>query len=84
MNLTRTLFGRLLLVFLLFSLLMTAAMLYVLQVSHQQFHEELDQIVNRDLAKSYVSSNFLLVDRQLNAASLHEGIRTIRTLTSTC
>lgn len=75
MNLPRTLFGRLLLVFLLFSLLMTAAMLYVLQVSHRRFHEELDQTVNRDLARNYVASNFLLVDRQLTAASLHEGIR---------
>lgn len=75
MTLTRTLFGRLLLVFLLFSLLMTGALLYVLQVSHQQFHEELDQTVNRDLARNYVASNFLLVDRQLSAASLHEGIR---------
>jgi signal transduction histidine kinase len=71
----RTLFGRLLLVFLLFGIVMTAAVLYVLQVSHQQFHQEFDQTVNRNLAREYVASNFLLTDRELNAATLHEGIK---------
>ncbi len=74
MRLPRTLFGRLLLVLLLFSALMTGALLYVMQVSHRQFHLEFDQSVNRNLARQYVASNFLLVGRELNAASLHEGI----------
>src|SRR5512143_3751742 len=74
MSLPRTLFGRLLLVFLLFGVVMTAALLYVMQVSHQQFHLEFDQTVNRDLARQYVASNFLLTDRRLTASTLHQGI----------
>jgi two-component system, OmpR family, sensor kinase len=75
MRLPRTLFGRLLLVFLLFGIVMTAALLYVMQVSHQQFHLEFDQTVNRDLARQYVASNFLLTDRRLTASTLHQGIK---------
>ena len=74
MRLPRTLFGRLLLVFLLFGIVMTAALLYVMQVSHRQFHLEFDQTVNRDLARQYVASNFLLTDRLLTAGTLHQGI----------
>ena len=73
MRLPRTLFGRLLLVFLLFGIVMTAALLYVLQVSHQQFHLEFDQTVNRDLARQYVASNFLLTDRLLTASNPAPG-----------
>jgi two-component system, OmpR family, sensor kinase len=75
MKLPRTLFGRLLLVFLLFGVVMTAALLYVMQVSHQQFHLEFDQTVNRDLARQYVAANFLLTDRTLTASTLHQGIK---------
>jgi two-component system, OmpR family, sensor kinase len=75
MTLPRTLFGRLLLVFLLFGVVMTAALLYVMQVSHQQFHLEFDQTVNRDLARQYVAANFLLTDRTLTASTLHQGIK---------
>lgn len=73
--LPRTLFGRLLLVFVFFGAVMTGALLYVMRISHGQFHDELTQTVNRDLAKRYVESNFLLTDRRLNAASLHVGIQ---------
>lgn len=75
MSLPRTLFGRLLLVFLLFGVVMTAALLYVMQVSHREFHLEFDQTVNRDLAREYVASNFLLTDGPLTAATLHQGIK---------
>jgi two-component system, OmpR family, sensor kinase len=75
MTLPKTLFGRLLLVFLLFGVVMTAALVYVMQVSHQQFHLEFDQTVNRDLARQYVASNFLLTDRRLTASTLHQGIK---------
>ena len=74
MSLPRTLFGRLLLVFLLFGVVMTAALLYVLRVSHDQFHLEFDQTVNRKLAQEYVAADFFLTDRQLDAMTLHEGI----------
>jgi two-component system, OmpR family, sensor kinase len=75
MTLPRTLFGRLLLVFLLFGTVMTAALLYVMQVSHLQFHQEFDQTVNRDLARQYVASNFLLTDSPLTVATLHQGLK---------
>lgn len=75
MSLPRTLFGRLLLVFLLFGVAMTGALLYVMQVSHSQFHQEFDQTVNRDLARQYVAANFLLTDRNLTARTLHQGIK---------
>ena len=74
MSLPRTLFGRLLLVFLLFGVVMTAALLYVLSVSHEQFHLEFDQTINRNLAREYVAANFFLTDRQLDARTLHQGI----------
>ncbi len=73
--LPRTLFGRLLLVFMLFGVVMTGALLVVMQVSHRLYHLEFDQTVNRDLARSYVEANFLLTDAPLNAATLHRGIR---------
>lgn len=75
MILPRTLFGRLLLVFLVFGAVMTGALLVVMQVSHRFYHLEFDQTVNRDLARRYVESNFLLADVPLTAATLHEGIR---------
>lgn len=71
----QTLFGRLLLVFLLFGVVMTGALLYVMQVSHRQFHLEFDQTVNRDLAHQYVAANFMLTDRRLTASTLHQGIQ---------
>jgi len=74
MSFPRTLFGRLLLVFLLFGVVMTAALLYVLSVSHEQFHLEFDQTINRKLAQEYVAANFFLADRQLDAMTLHQGI----------
>lgn len=73
--LPRTLFGRLLLVFMLFGVVMTGALLVVMQVSHRLYHLEFDQTVNRDLARNYVEANFLLTDAPLNAATLHRGIR---------
>jgi len=75
MRLAQTLFGRLLVVFLLFGIVMTSALVYVMQVSHQQFHLEFDQTVNRDLARQYVASNFLLTDRGLTGSTLHQGIK---------
>ena len=75
MRLPRTLFGRLLLLFLLFGGLMAGAQLLVMRVSHQLYHRELDQTVHRELARRYVEADFLLVDQPLNALSLHSGIQ---------
>ena len=74
MMLPRTLFGRLLLIFIVFGLVMTGALLVVMQVSHRLYHREFDQTVNRELAQRYVASNFLLTDAPLNDATLHRGI----------
>ena len=74
MMLPRTLFGRLLLIFIVFGVVMTGALLVVMQVSHRLYHREFDQTVNRDLAQRYVASNFLLTDAPLTAETLHRGI----------
>jgi signal transduction histidine kinase len=75
MRLPRTLFGRLLLVFMVFGAVMTIALLVVMQVSHRLYHLEFDQTVNRDLARNYAASNFLLTDAPLTMDTLHLGIR---------
>ena len=75
MKLPRTLFGRLLLVFMVFGAVMTVALLVVMQVSHRLYHLEFDQTVNRDLARNYAASNFLLTDVPLTMDTLHLGIR---------
>lgn len=75
MSRPRTLFGRLLLLFLVFGGVMAGAQVLVMNVSHNLYHRQLDQVVHRDLAQRYVDSNFLLVDQPLNAATLHRGIR---------
>lgn len=72
--LPQTLFGRLLLVFLTFGAVMTAALLVVMQVSHRSYHLEADQTVNRRLAQGYVDGNFLLSDAPLTGATLHRGL----------
>ncbi|TAK53389.1 MAG: HAMP domain-containing histidine kinase [Gammaproteobacteria bacterium] len=74
MRLPRTLFGRLLLVFILFGAVMTGALLIVMQVSHRLYHLEFDQTINRELARNYVQSNFLLTDVPLTVSTLHRGI----------
>jgi signal transduction histidine kinase len=73
-GLPRTLFGRLLLVFLSFGAAMTLALLLVMQVSHRAYHLEADQTVNRALAATYVESNFLMADAPLTGATLHRGL----------
>lgn len=72
--LPRTVFARLLLVFVLFGLVLTAVFLFVNKVSHELYHRELAQTVNRDLARSYVDASFLLVDQPLTVTTLHRGI----------
>lgn len=74
MKLRQTLFGRLLLVFMVFGAVMTIALLVVMQVSHRLYHLEFDQTVNRNLAQNYVAANFLLTDAPLTVDTLHRGI----------
>lgn len=72
--LPRTLFGRLLLVFLAFGVLMTLALLVVMQGTHRLYHLEADQSVNRGLAQTYYKANFLLGEMPLTGATLHKGL----------
>jgi two-component system, OmpR family, sensor kinase len=70
----RTIFARLLLVFLLFGLVMTAVFLFVNRVAHEHYHRELAQTTNRGLAQHYVDADFLLIDQPLTVVTLHRGI----------
>jgi signal transduction histidine kinase len=64
----------LLLVFLGFGAVLTVALLVVMQVSHRYYHLEADQTVNRDLARRYVESNFLMQGAALTGETLHRGL----------
>jgi len=55
--LPRTLFGKLLLLFLAFGVLMTLVFLFVMRVSHEAYHREFDQTVGRELARQYASQH---------------------------
>jgi len=68
------LFGRLLLVFLGFGIVMTGAMLVVTQGSHRHYHRQADQIVNRALAHNLVESNFLLHEVTPTGPVLHREL----------
>jgi len=72
--LPRTIFGRLLLVFSLFGASMIAMLLLVTDVSHEMYHEELEQTVNRGLAGRLVAADFLLGDTPLSMLTLHRWI----------
>jgi len=74
MRLAGTLFGRLLVIFLIFGAVMTGALLVVMQISHRVYHLEFDQTVNRRLARQYVDAQFFLTDRPLTGTTLHVGI----------
>ena len=70
-----TLFGKLLLLFLGFGALMTAAFVYVMGVSHETFHSEFEQTANRDLARQYVDANLLIRDPPLTAHNFTNALR---------
>lgn len=71
----RTLFGKLLLLFLAFGTVMGGVLIFVMRVSHETYHLEFDQMVNRDLAQQYVAAKLLVREPPLTAhnyaASLH-------------
>jgi two-component system, OmpR family, sensor kinase len=72
--LPRTLFGRLLLVFLGFGIVMTGALLVIMQGSHRHYHRQADQAVNRRLADNFVATNFLTRDLPLTGPTLHREL----------
>ena len=73
----KTLYGRLLLVFLGFGALMTVAFLYVMGVSHEAYHLEFDQTANQDLARQYVAANLLIREPPLTAHNFTNALRHI-------
>lgn len=80
MILPRTLFAKLLLLFLGFGVLMTGVFLFVMRVSHETYHLERDQLAGRDLAQQYVSARLLVREPPLtvhNFASSLERITSI-------
>lgn len=72
-----TLFGKLLLLFLGFGALMTAAFVYVMGVSHETYHSEFEQTAKRDLARQYVDANLLIREPPLTAHNFANALRHI-------
>lgn len=72
-----TLFGKLLLLFLGFGALMTGVFIFVMRVSHETYHLEFDQVVNRDLAQKYVDANLLVREPPLTAHNFADSLNRI-------
>ncbi len=75
-----TLYRRLLVVIVAFGLAMTAAFAFVLLGSHEAYHIEADQTVNRNLAQQYAKARLLISDEPLNALNFHQGIERLAAL----
>lgn len=73
----KSLYSKLLLLFLGFGALMTVAFLVVMNVSHETYHLEFDQVVNRDLARQYVAQNLLTREPPLTAHNYAASLRHI-------
>lgn len=73
----QTLFGKLLLLFLGFGAVMTGVFLFVMRVSHETYHLEFDQMVNRNLAQQYVSANLLVREPPLTAHNFANALKRI-------
>lgn len=73
----RTLFAKLLLLFLGFGALMTGVFIVVMRVSHETYHLEFDQMVNRDLAQQYVAANLLVREPPLTAHNFANALQRI-------
>lgn len=71
----KTLFGKLLLLFLGFGALMGLSLVYVMRVSHETYHLEFEQTANRNLAQQYVSANLLIREPPLTAHNFANALR---------
>lgn len=71
----RTLFGKLLLLFLGFGALMGLSLVYVMKVSHETYHLEFEQTANRDLARQYVAANLLIREPPLTAHNFSNALQ---------
>jgi signal transduction histidine kinase len=76
----RTLFAKLLLLFLGFGALMGVAFLFVMRVSHEQYHLEFDQLAMRDLARQYVDANLLVREPPLTAHNVADSLARITSI----
>lgn len=76
----RTLFGKLLLLFLGFGAAMTGVFIFVMSVEHERYHRQFDQLVNRRLAAEYVASDLLAAKPLLNQAALVGALRHIASI----
>lgn len=73
----KTLYGKLLLLFLGFGALMTAAFVFVMNVSHETYHLQTDQTANRALARQYVAAHLLIREPPLTARNFANALRHI-------
>ena len=71
----RTLFAKLLLLFLGFGALMAGTLIFMMRVSHERYHLEFDQIVNRNLAQQYVDDKLLVSDPPLTAGKVTDALQ---------
>lgn len=76
----RTLYRRLLIVILAFGLAMTVIFALILLGSHEAFHVEAEQTVNRNLARQYAAARLLITNEPLTVNNFHEGIRNLARL----
>ena len=72
----RTLFTKLLLLFLAFGAVMTGVYIFMMGVAHERYHLELAQTFNRSLAQEYVAAN-LLVEQPLTARTVSQALHQI-------
>lgn len=75
MNWPRTLYGKLLLLFLAFGAIMTLGFIAVMRISHETYHLEFDQTTNRELARQYVAANLLVPEPPLTAHNFANALR---------
>ena len=73
----KTLYGKLLVLFLSFGAVMTGVFVVVMQVSHETYHREFDQTVNRGLAEQYVRAKLLVREPPLTAHNFANALKRI-------
>jgi two-component system OmpR family sensor kinase len=73
----RTLFAKLLILFLGFGALMAGVLIFMMRVSHERYHLEYDQMVNRNLAQQYVADNLLVPEPRLTVGNLANALHRI-------
>ncbi len=71
----RTLFAKLLLLFLGFGALMAGTLIFMMRVSHERYHLEFDQMVNRNLAHQYADDKLLASEPPLTAGKVTNALQ---------